>query len=394
NGEIDGGDRIGYYSVDEDDYPSAVTINEGTLEGIDIGFHMDVMEPSGIPMSLKGIFTRPSGYDEDAPPAYVIVAKVDYPDILLNDPISAIKYFEKMPPGEFTFNIDLSETDLMPGDEVMVIALWDRDYEGGFPKPTRGDKLGIVQNKDKYAFTVQLRYGVNAIPGDGYEFRLSKRMYDFDSSILYALDMSQAGSFDPDLAQIIVMALHVDGLKVSFQFPNIVDIAVDMDYVLAFRTLAATEYDYIGDGTQVDPNPPRVLDILTALFEDITVYEESEPPDPLIKGENVAGAGEQTAYLVAILDKDGDGEFDPGSDEIGYYSSGAVTIDGTGTITIPGLGDITVPDWFPTELFGQYCLPTALERITKGDNLQDRGGGVYGPYWIQMNKYWEPSSTP
>ena len=47
NGEIDGGDRIGYYSAGGYNLPTLLTIDEGEVSGIDIGFYMDVMEAPG-----------------------------------------------------------------------------------------------------------------------------------------------------------------------------------------------------------------------------------------------------------------------------------------------------------------------------------------------------------
>ncbi|MBN2284062.1 MAG: hypothetical protein JXO48_09250, partial [Deltaproteobacteria bacterium] len=390
NGEVDGGDRIGYYSANEKDYPTLITIDGGETGDIDVRFYMDVMEPSGLTMSLKGSFSPPEGYDETAPPVSIILARADDPSVLFDDPLSAIKYFERLPAGEFLFDIDLSKTDFLPGDEITVIALWDRDYERGFPDPTGGDKIGYAQNKEIYAFTVELDYGVTPVPSAGYEFLLSKNVYDFDSSILYALDMSHAGSFDPAVAKIIVMALHVSGIEVGLRFPNKVFVSINMDYILALKTLPATSYDYIGVGERIDPVPPRNLDIFTALFNEITVWEENEPPEPLIKGGVTWAGAEKTAYLVAILDKNGNNRLDD-DDEIGYYCNEPVQIISNGTIEIPGYGEIIVPDWFPADLFGTYYFPTPIERITRGDNREDRGDGEFGPFWIEMNKYYGSS---
>ncbi len=391
NGEIDGGDRIGYYSEDEDDFPRLITVEAGTMSDIDVAFYMDVPEPSGLDIFLKGSFVPPAGYDETSAPVSLIVARADDPDTLFDDPISAIKYFERLPAGEFLFDIDLSGTDLLPGDEVAVIALWDRDFTGGFPKPTRGDRLGYVQNKDIYAFTVELRYGVNAVPAEGYEFKLSKKVYDFESLLRYALDMSQAGSFDVDKAQIIVMLLHVNGLEINITPPNNVDVKVDMDYILALTTLPVTEYDYIGVGERLDPESPRILDVFTQLYEEIVVWEENEPPLPLIKGEDHGEETEKTAYLVAILDKDGDNELDR-DDEIGYYCSGGTEVVSGSTIEIPGYGEIILPDWLPAELLGTYYFPSPVPRITKGENWELRDDDTLGPYWIEMNHYYEGTS--
>ncbi|MBW2637278.1 MAG: hypothetical protein JRC86_07135, partial [Deltaproteobacteria bacterium] len=221
NGEVDGGDRIGYHTMEENNLPTLLTINEGTTGNIDINFYMDVMEPFGLINLSDGLDLRDViQLDMDYILGVQVVPAEDYSenpenlDTLFDDPLAAIKYFQKMPPGDFIFDIDLSETDLLPGDDVMVFALWDRDYEAGFPNPTGGDKLGLLQNKESYAFSIELEYGVNPVPAEGYALELTKNVYDshdfdYDSmkgSIGYTLDTEGAGSYDPERAQFIIMA--------------------------------------------------------------------------------------------------------------------------------------------------------------------------------------------
>ncbi|TFG38524.1 MAG: hypothetical protein E4H39_00085 [Syntrophobacterales bacterium] len=378
NGEVDGGDRIGYYTTEENNLPTLLTVNEGTTEDIGVNFYMDVMEPYGLDISLAGTFTPPFNYNEESPPMFVIVAETDNLDTLFDDPIAAIKYFEKMPPGDFIFDIDLSETDLLPGDDVMVFALWDRDYVAGFPNPTGGDKIGLLQNKESYAFSIELEYGVNPIPAEGYELELTKNVYDshdfdYDSkkgSIKYTLDIEGAGSYDPERAQFIVMAIHVGGVTINLSDGmDLRDvIQIDMDYILGVKVVPAAEYS----------EDPGNLNILPAIYNEISVNVEDDPPEPLIEGEGYDPAepetvqfDERTAYLVVILDKDGDGELDFDNDEIGYYCSNPTDIDET-TIEdiLRFLGLNNIPD-FLTYLYGTYYMPTPIQRITKGENLDD-----------------------
>jgi hypothetical protein len=369
NGEVDGGDRIGFYTTEENNLPTPRTVNVGTTEDIDINFYMDVMEPTGLPISLVGSFTPPFNYSEESPPVFIIVAESDNLDTLVDDPISAIKYFEKLPPGDFIFDIDLSETDLLPGDDVLVFALWDRDYMAGFPNPSRGDKLGLVQNKETYAFSIELEYGVNPVPAEGYDLELTKNVYDSDDfdydstrgSIKYTLDTEGAGSYDPEKAQFIIMAIHVGGVTINLSDGmDLRDVVqIDMDYILGVKVVPAEEYTA----------DPESLNILPAIYKEITVNLENDPPEPLIEGENYGTDSERTAYLIAILDKDGDGKLDFDEDEIGYYCSSPTKIDETtieDILRFLGLNDI--PD-FLTYLYGLYYMPTPIQRITKGETL-------------------------
>jgi len=378
NGEVDGGDRIGYHSREENNLPTPLTISEGTTEDVDISFYMDVMEPFGLDISLVGSFTPPFNYDDESPPMYIIVAERENLDTLFDDPITSIKYFQKIPAGDFIFDIDLSETDLLPGDDVIVFALWDRDYVAGFPNPTWDDKLGLLQNKETYAFSIELEYGVNPVPAEGYALELTKDVYDshdFDyesakGSIKYTLDTEGAGSYDPERAQFIVMAIHVGGVTINLSDGmDLRDvIQIDMDYILGVQVLSAE--DYSAD--------PENLNILPAIYKEIGVNLDNDPPEPLIEGEGYDPAepetvqfDERTAYLVVILDKNGDGQLDFDSDEIGYYCSSPTKIDETtieDVLRFLGLNDI--PD-FLTYLYGLYYIPTPVQRITKGENLDN-----------------------
>ena len=113
NGEIDAGDKAGYFKKSDSDLPSSITVNEGANPGIDISeFQIDVPETTGLNISLRGTFTIPYKYDEDSPPVYIILADMENVEDVFDNLSDSIKYFYKMPPGEFYFDMDLSNTDI------------------------------------------------------------------------------------------------------------------------------------------------------------------------------------------------------------------------------------------------------------------------------------------
>jgi hypothetical protein len=378
SGTVDGGDRIGFYGKGSE-YSSLLTITDGAaLIHIDIEFKFDVGKASGYEISIAGTFSVPSGYLSGTTPIYITVFDSANPADIIDDPFSTLKYFYKMPATDFYFDCDLSHTDLVPGDEVIVAALWDRDYEGGFPDITKGDKIGLVVNKETYQFTAKLNYGKNVIPPEGFEFKVNKRIYDYTASIDYALDLSDAGSFDMEKAQLIVLSIHVEGIEIGISIAGNIELDIDMDYLLGVDILPATEYDYIGIGEKDDPYRPRQLPVLTALYDQVVVFENNSPPEPLIKGVDHGEELERTAYLVAILDKNGNGQLD-GDDEIGYYGTSAIEIiKGIPIIDLPCFSEITIPAWFS----GIIQIPIPIKRIVKGRNQEDRDDGSTGPYWI------------
>ncbi|MFZ2632531.1 MAG: hypothetical protein WA081_14830 [Desulfosalsimonadaceae bacterium] len=379
SGTADGGDRIGFYGRG-DEISTLLTITDGAgLTGIDIEFFFDVPEASNIPMSIAGTFSVSNDYLGSDAPVYVLVFDSDNPVAILDDPFASLKYFYKMPADDLYFDIDLSSTDLTPGDAVMIAALWDKDYDGGFPDPNKGDRLGLVINKDTYQFTTKLNYGKNIIPGQGYEFEINKKLYDFTANMDYALDLTGVGSFDAETARMMVLAIHVDGVEMAVSVAGEIKLNIDMDYLLAVDILPEITYDYIGIGERTDPKSPRKLPILTALYDQVTVWEKNSPPEPLINGVDHGQDTERTAYLVAVLDKNGNGALD-GNDEIGYYGDAVIEVfeDYLSIDLPPWLGDLIIPDWFQ----GTLQVPVPVKRIVKGRNREQREDGSIGPYWI------------
>ena len=303
----------------------------------------------------------------------VLVAVLNTYDLeeIQENPDDTIIKFIAIDESDYTFLIDLTDEGVKEGDEIYVTAFVDNDYEGGIPFPTGGDKLGLLQNKETYAFSIELEYGVNHITAGDYKLELTKNVYDshdfdYDSergSIRYTLDDGGAGSYGPE-AQFIIMAIHVGGVSINLsEGLDLRDvIQIDMDYILGVKVVPAAEYS----------EDPGNLNILPAIYEDIIVNLENDPPEPLIEGENYGTDAERTAYLVVILDKDGDGELDYAEDEIGYYCSEPTEIDlgAIDDILFRYLGILGIPDL--ENLAGLLCnIPTPIQRITKGENLDD-----------------------
>jgi hypothetical protein len=381
SGTVDGGDRIGFYSKGNE-YSTLLTIEDGTaLKNIDIAFTFDVQPSSGFDMSILGAFTVPADYVYGGAPVFVLVFDSDNPADILSDPFSYLKYFYRMPENSNYFDIDLSGTDLTPGDEVIIAALWDRDFAGGLPNPTKGDRLGLLINKETYQFTTKLNCGKNIIPPYGYEFKISKNIYDINACIEYAIDLTGAGSYYSVEGQLLVFAIHVEGVEVAVSMAGEIELYLDLDYLLGVDVISPVEYDYIGIGERTDPSNVcggRCLPILTALDEKVVVWPGNRAPEPLIKGVDHGKETERTAYLVAVLDKNGNGRLD-NNDEIGYYGDYVIDIfDDYVSVEIPWLGDILIPDSF----IGSLQFPTPVKRIVWGTNQEQRDDGSIGPYWI------------
>ena len=195
-----------------------MTINSGVLGGIDIDMAMDIGTPSGYSMSIQGEFTPPEGYEPLAPPIFIIVADAKNPDEIFNNPVNAIKEFQKVAPGQSNFNIDLSNTDLVPGDEVMVLALWDIDYKGGFPGPTPGDFVGFYFNTAEFKFNLVLANGINPVyPSGDVLFNVDREIFDFNSSVNGTIQDNESGdlfliAYTGDMGSLDISSIDINNI--------------------------------------------------------------------------------------------------------------------------------------------------------------------------------------
>jgi|GEM_PF-741590 len=319
NGQPDGGDSLGFYTGGGD-VPIPLVINEGTTSSIDINFSMAIDTPSGYSISIDGYVTPPDGYNAESPPLYIMVADSESPEALLEDPVSSIRSFQKLTPGASSFNLDLSSTSLVPGDEIMVIALWDKDSTGGFPDPTPGDIIGFYHSKslENYSMTVTLAEGANTvIPDDDNAFGVDRTMYDYEASI--------TGSLTDDEESAVILIAYTGELA------SLDPADLNIDNVIAYHTVEKSF------GPQA-----YTLDIIPLSF-DVPISD---------------------VYIIALYDRNGNGLPDAG-DGMGYYSSTAngipdslVINEGEQTnIDLSLSRDIDTPSGFTITLSGNVDAP-------------------------------------
>jgi len=284
------GNIVGFHTDPSGAMPRyfAVDNREGThLTGVDIAMRFPdasvappaevrIPEPSGDIILLNGHITLPDNFDENQGAVFMVVAKTSDPASIIKSPLSAISYFARMPKGETDYSLDLSESGLFLEDEVMVIAIWDKDYNSGFPDPTPGDVIGYLSNKKDMAFSVVLSALQDStdIP-EGWSFALDKIIYNHHASITFRIDEDAAIVPRPGEA-IIAIAMTAKGL---FPSDPAADYAIDMDYVVGMQRFIVGQ-----DG------PPYRLEILPALYKDIEVGQ-----DPFL----LSGI-----YLFGLLDND------------------------------------------------------------------------------------------
>ncbi len=252
NGIPDPGDRIGFYIENGDVVPRMLNIRGGTIQNIDLMTMMDIPSPSGYNITIEGSFTKPAGYSAHSRPVFVIIADGNDISSIFANPFSAIKEFTRVENGDNTFSIDLSRTSLVPGDEVIVLALWDRDFEGGFPNPTTLDKVGIYQYIgviSNYQYSITLQEGTNTVQPsrkwlESWEFDINKIYYPFHTSIEFKIDPAGRPSGMDENHNLILMAVHDDGVV------DLLYDIIDVNYILGMAIVPYrqdSEYVYSFD---------------------------------------------------------------------------------------------------------------------------------------------------
>jgi len=300
NGSPDAGDGLGFYADNEYGIPSMITVPAAGVTGININFVMDITDtpdPGGEPMRLIGDFEAPDGYDENSPPIFLLVTESSSMNILDNL-FTSLLYYGKLEPGSTHFDIDLAATGLQPDDgtEIMVIAIWDRNYDGGFVYPDAGDKIGYCQNKENMKFSFPVTAGDNVIPQSGWDFRINRTIHDHDARLVFVFNEGVLPFADVNGKNVIMVA--VQGGGISTDLLNFFQID-DIDYVIGLQTVTALDAD--GDGSFASEY--IYMDIFPFIFDEITVGDN-------FRIDNV--------YLIGILDVNGNGLIDDG-ENIGYY---------------------------------------------------------------------------
>ena len=307
NGVPDAGDRVGFYADPEKGIPALLTITNGVQAGIDIEFSADYVEadPGAAAMTLTGSFVRPSGYtsDESSKPIFIIIATGDDTFALIEDPMSVIRYFVKLPQGANTFTIDLAAAGVQPGEEVRIVAIWDRDYTGGFPYPDAGDKIGYYQREDNengeflYAFPVYEGANNATHNHDGWVFTIDQTLYNHDMQIRFEFTRGDLSSSYVNGKDVVIILAHQSGVDDNWYwvFPPSYAI-INMDCIIGINILENVQL-----GTHYTAR------VFPFIYDGIPKNTS---------GNNLTSISD--VYIYAILDANGNGWPDSG-EYIGFY---------------------------------------------------------------------------
>jgi len=328
NGIPDAGDTIGFpVNGTAGDYPMAMNIQDRVNSCGSIHFRKTISEPAdpGNPMKITGTFDAPDDYD--GTPMFIVVAKSSDPEEVFTNMVDTVKYFRNVTAdysgsdGVFSFNEDLSSSGLSAGDTVMIIALWDKDFNGGLPEATAGDITGFLQNKGDFAYSVPLNSGINSVSkgsdGDylfngagGYDFSLKRKIYRHSASIKFKLEKGNLSDTEFANGNVVqVIALH------DPEGNALADKNIGMDKIIASKRVLI-QHDI--NSTVTSRYSMNVL-----------------PAIPLsIQGVNPDDFYIPDIYIAAFLDSNGNGKPDTGEKVAFYYKTVLWVIDTPDKITL------------------------------------------------------------
>lgn len=325
NGLPDEGDVIGY--AGDNGYPESINVQDGRNSTSSIFFNRTITgntDPDN-PLKITGTFDAPADYTAGSP-MFLIIAKSSDPNEVFADLGGTVKSLNNVTDtwnqsaGTFSYDLDLSSTGLLPGDTVMIIALWDKDYAGGFPAATAGDMAGYIQNKDNFSFTVQLAAGSNLVTkgsgsaysfngNTGYDFSLKRLIYDHSASINFKLDKGNLSTDNfANGNRVQVIALYDSGGY------SLINKDIDMDNIIA-SSVVLIQHDS-GATTTIRYTMP----VMSAVPVSITGIDTADFSIPDV-------------YIAAFLDTNGNGRPDPG-EKVAYLYQTVLFVDIPDSMTV------------------------------------------------------------
>jgi hypothetical protein len=313
NGRPDAGERLAYHADGEKKTPAPLTLDVNFAESVDLDREFAVTGPAGSAITLSGKVTLPAGESLNQP-LFVIVTRTMDLTAMMQDPVASVKTYQRLAPGEREFKIALSGTDLAVGERVMISALYDHDYAGGYPSATVGDRVGIHVKPGSPAITHQLAAGNNS----HLDITVDRTVRDYESSVSGLVKGAYTG---PVLVTLYAGA--IDNMNFS---------KIEVDKVIGMQRVLKTA-----------PEQPYQLKVLPTSFD--------------LPVDNV--------YVIALFDRNDNGEPDPG-EAVGFFSNRA---DELPTLIKIGRSEqwrglnvspqITVPEASATPLFltGRVAVP-------------------------------------
>lgn len=208
-------------------------------------------------------------------PVFVAVSKTDDIELIEKDPASHIAVIYEADLEKGTFCIDLKDSGIVSGEDVLLFAFADNDYRGGIPNPTKGDIVGFYI--DRNSFSTKYRVGSDFLP----EIIINRYNYGHKTKVEGIIDSKEAGD-------VILVAYAGELDLTGFFDTGVSGIEIDVDSIIGYKKFTKSTKPVFFS-----------LSIMPYGF-DIPIKD---------------------AYIFAVLDENGNGKPDTG-ERIGFYGIG------------------------------------------------------------------------
>lgn len=292
NGKVDPGEKISYLTGPQATVPASLTIGENLpLSGLnlDLDISFGIPNPNKEPLFIEGQLIPPAGVSGPGDLIVMVSAAAD-PNRILENPAAYVKAFRKVEgtgSGSVPFRLDLTSSEIRPGDEVMISALWDQGSGGGIPTLSEGDFFGYYLEPETFGQTWLVKPDQNQIG----TIRINRRYYEQEASVQFSIDTSRLSRVSLQAGdQILVSLVQQDGLDpADFR-------SFSTDHVLGFNTIVLQD-------SGAGPYEVKVVPF--------------QMPSLVQNPFNLPGV-----YVLGILDRNRNGRPDQG-EPIGYVGSGS-----------------------------------------------------------------------
>ena len=232
-------------------------------------------------------------------PVFVAVSKTNDIELIEKDPAFYIAAIIEVDLEKGTFCIDLKDSGIVSGDDVLLFAFADNDYRGGIPNPTKGDIVGIYIDNEN--LSTKYRVGSDSLP----EIIINRYNYAHKTKVEGIIDSEEAGD-------VILVAYAGELDLTGFFDTGVSGIEIDIDSIIGYKKITK-------------PAKPVFFSL------PIMPYGFDTPINDV--------------YIFAVLDENGNGKPDTG-EKIGFYGIGVELdelIEYLESEEFPGFPDF--PEW-------------------------------------------------
>jgi hypothetical protein len=183
NGVADPGETVTFYSAKAKGFPKSFPLNNEYSGSISLNSPYIIQKPSERSISLKGTIDSNISSTNEYPIAVALFAETSLEN-LTQEPLRYLKDYKILPPGENQIIMNLSRTDLIEGQKVMMLAIQNPVSDPLMQTQiTEGAYLGVLLKSGSFQTSLELAAGVNDFVANSYNLTIKRKFYDHNGRI-------------------------------------------------------------------------------------------------------------------------------------------------------------------------------------------------------------------